>query len=70
LFESFFKKQNPIPCYFVVAAQLPKVRCRPPISSPQLAYALSLPAQQRVSAIKPYEGFGDVDHTIKDLMSL
>jgi hypothetical protein len=22
-----------------------------------------------VSAIKPYEGFGDVDHTIKDLMS-
>jgi hypothetical protein len=23
-----------------------------------------------VSAIKPYEGFGDVDHTIKELMSL
>jgi hypothetical protein len=23
----------------------------------------------RVSAIKPYEGFGDVDHTIKELMS-
>jgi hypothetical protein len=23
-----------------------------------------------VRAIKPYEGFGDVDHTIKDLMSL
>jgi hypothetical protein len=23
-----------------------------------------------VSAIKPYEGFGDIDHTIKDLMSL
>jgi hypothetical protein len=22
-----------------------------------------------VSAIKPYEGFGDVDHTIKELMS-
>jgi hypothetical protein len=22
-----------------------------------------------VSAIKPYEGFGDVNHTIKDLMS-
>jgi hypothetical protein len=25
---------------------------------------------QPVSAIKPYEGFGDVDHTIKELMSL
>jgi hypothetical protein len=23
-----------------------------------------------VSAIKPYDGFGDVDHTIKELMSL
>jgi hypothetical protein len=23
-----------------------------------------------VSAFKPYEGFGDVDHTIKELMSL
>jgi hypothetical protein len=23
-----------------------------------------------VSAIKPYEGFGDVDHTVKELMSL
>jgi hypothetical protein len=23
-----------------------------------------------VSAIKPYQGFGDVDHTIKELMSL
>jgi hypothetical protein len=23
-----------------------------------------------VSEIKPYEGFGDVDHTIKELMSL
>jgi hypothetical protein len=23
---------------------------------------------RRVSAIKPYEGFGDVDHTIKELM--
>jgi hypothetical protein len=23
-----------------------------------------------VSAIKPYEGFGDVDHTIKELISL
>jgi hypothetical protein len=23
-----------------------------------------------VSAIKPFEGFGDVDHTIKELMSL
>jgi hypothetical protein len=23
-----------------------------------------------VSAIKPYEGFGDVDHTIKELMSI
>jgi hypothetical protein len=23
-----------------------------------------------VSAIMPYEGFGDVDHTIKELMSL
>jgi hypothetical protein len=23
-----------------------------------------------VSAIKPYEGFGDVDHTIKELMRL
>jgi hypothetical protein len=22
-----------------------------------------------VNAIKPYEGFGDVDHTIKELMS-
>jgi hypothetical protein len=28
------------------------------------------PQQNPVSAIKPYEGFGDVDHTIKDLMSL
>jgi hypothetical protein len=27
-------------------------------------------AQDTVSAIKPYEGFGDVDHTIKELMSL
>jgi hypothetical protein len=27
-------------------------------------------AQTSVSAIKPYEGFGDVDHTIKELMSL
>jgi hypothetical protein len=25
---------------------------------------------ETVSAIKPYEGFGDVDHTIKKLMSL
>jgi hypothetical protein len=25
---------------------------------------------QLVSAIKPYEGFGDVDHTIKEIMSL
>jgi hypothetical protein len=25
---------------------------------------------EAVSAIKPYEGFGDVDHTIKELMSL
>jgi hypothetical protein len=25
---------------------------------------------ERVSAIKPYEGFGDVDHTIKELMNL
>jgi hypothetical protein len=23
-----------------------------------------------VSAIKPYEGFGDVDHAIKELMSV
>jgi hypothetical protein len=28
------------------------------------------PRQRGVSAIKPYEGFGDVDHTIKELMSL
>jgi hypothetical protein len=26
--------------------------------------------EECVSAIKPFESFGDVDHTIKDLMSL
>jgi hypothetical protein len=31
---------------------------------------MSLMACKIVSAIKPYEGFGDVDHTIKELMSL
>jgi hypothetical protein len=30
----------------------------------------SWPIRLGVSAIKPYEGFGDVDHTIKELMSL
>jgi hypothetical protein len=30
----------------------------------------SLCSCDSVSAIKPYEGFGDVDHTIKELMSL
>jgi hypothetical protein len=31
---------------------------------------LRLANDHLVSAIKPYEGFGDVDHTIKELMSL
>jgi hypothetical protein len=30
----------------------------------------TLKSGDNVSAIKPYEGFGDVDHTIKELMSL
>jgi hypothetical protein len=33
-------------------------------------YNAKSPPRQTVSAIKPYEGFGDVDHTIKELMSL
>jgi hypothetical protein len=32
--------------------------------------ATAAPTRNIVSAIKPYEGFGDVDHTIKELMSL
>jgi hypothetical protein len=28
------------------------------------------PPSPSVSAIKPFEGLGDVDHTIKELMSL
>jgi hypothetical protein len=31
---------------------------------------LTVVGDETVSAIKPYEGFGDVDHTIKELMSL
>jgi hypothetical protein len=34
-----------------------------------LAKELVVQAAPGVSAIKPYEGFGDVDHTIKELIS-
>jgi hypothetical protein len=35
------------------------------------AHSLTRPANPvSVSAINPYEGFGDVGHTIKELMSL
>jgi hypothetical protein len=46
---------------------------RRPIANDATATAASRsspPAVADVSAIKPYEGFGDVDHTIKELMSL
>jgi hypothetical protein len=39
-------------------------------SAPPTATASSRMKWRPVSAIKPYEGFGDVDHTIKELMSL
>jgi hypothetical protein len=35
-----------------------------------LAESRKAETRSSVSAIKPYEGFGDVDHTIKELMSL
>jgi hypothetical protein len=41
-----------------------------PLAAPgQQARRGNTPGPTPVSAIKPYEGFGDVDHTIKELMS-
>jgi hypothetical protein len=39
-------------------------------SAPAVEESALLAQAETVSAIKPYEGFGDVDHTIKELMSL
>jgi hypothetical protein len=49
-----------------VQTQEPKTKV-----SPRLKVTVGLMKMEAVvSAIKPYEGFGDVDHTIKELMSL
>jgi hypothetical protein len=40
----------------------------PPEKKAEDSYSLETTGEI-VSAIKPYEGFGDVDHTIKELMS-
>jgi hypothetical protein len=47
--------------------------CRDFIDTPENTCGSPTPrlvCARTVSAIKPYEGFGDVDHTIKELMSL